>query len=167
MKVNAAFRGDHHEKGPPNLGQGAIPIGYASWPLNDPIMSGAPTQSYERLSLQKLLNEPSGRYAERFGQLFQYHHRRIPRPAFNVADIGAVNIGLMGESLLAPALLLAEGADVLPEALAYIHSSLKTRLSTIDLQTISDNLVDWRRFPSIGYVTHRRYSLTVRRLERT
>lgn len=67
-----------------------------------------------------------------------------------------MNADLVGISLLAPALLLAKTTYVLAKALAYIHARLETLVSTIDLQTISDNSVDWRGKPSIGHVTDRR-----------
>ena len=113
-------------------------------------------RSYKRARVRRLLDEPSCRYAKRLCQFFHDGHRWITRAALDVADIGAVNAGLMGKGLLTPALLLAEDADVLTQACAYIHAELKTRASTINLQTISDNLVDCRPLPSIDHVTHRR-----------
>ena len=50
-----------------------------------------------------------------------------------------MDAGLVGIGLLAPALLLAETANILPQVLSDIHAQLKTLVSTIDLQTISDN----------------------------
>ena len=44
---------------------------------------------------------------------------------------------------LAPAFGLAQPANVLTKAYAYIHAELKTRLSLINLQTISDIDVDF------------------------
>ena len=49
----------------------------------------------------------------------------------------------MRERLLAPALLLPEPSQDPTKALPYIHGRLETRLSTIDLQTISDIPVDF------------------------
>lgn len=45
---------------------------------------------------------------------------------------------LMCVSLLAPAFRLAKAAHIFAQALANIHAQLKTLMSTIDLQTMSD-----------------------------
>jgi hypothetical protein len=55
----------------------------------------------------------------------------------------------MRERLLAPALFLAKPSQVFAKALPYIHAPLETRLSTIDLQTISDIAVDFVRHGSV------------------
>ena len=49
----------------------------------------------------------------------------------------------VGIVFLTPALFHAQAANVLTEAQAYIHAELKTRLSSINLQTISDIGVDF------------------------
>ena len=49
----------------------------------------------------------------------------------------------VGIVFLTPALFLAQAANVLTETQAYIHAELKTRLSSINLQTISDIGVDF------------------------
>ena len=49
----------------------------------------------------------------------------------------------VGIVFLTPALFLAQAANVLTETQAYIHAELKTRLSSINLQTISDISVDF------------------------
>ena len=54
-----------------------------------------------------------------------------------------MNAGLVGISLLAPALRFTKAANILPQARADIHAEVKTPVSTIDLQTISDNMVDF------------------------
>jgi hypothetical protein len=46
------------------------------------------------------------------------------------------------EGLLAQPFLVAQAAHVPTEALAYVHAWLEARLSTIDLQTMSDIQVD-------------------------
>ena len=57
--------------------------------------------------------------------------------------------GPVGVLLLAPAFLLAQATNVPAEAYTYIHAELKTRLSPINLQTISDIRVDFADHPSL------------------
>ena len=54
-----------------------------------------------------------------------------------------MDAGAVGIVFLAPAFGLAQAANVLSKAGAYIHAELKTRLSPINLQTISDIGVDF------------------------
>ena len=54
-----------------------------------------------------------------------------------------MDAGAVGVVFLAPAFGLAQAANVLSKAGAYIHAELKTRLSPINLQTISDIGVDF------------------------
>ena len=54
-----------------------------------------------------------------------------------------MDAGAVGVVFLAPASGLAQAANVLTKAGAYIHAELKTRLSPINLQTISDIEVDF------------------------
>lgn len=69
-----------------------------------------------------------------------------------------MNAGLVRESFLAPAFLLAEPPQVFRKALPDIHGRLKTRLSPIDLQTISDIRVDFASPQSVS-VSHRRQGI--------
>ena len=46
--------------------------------------------------------------------------------------------GVMGECLLAELLFVAEATNIPAKALSNIHASVKTPLSTNDLQTMSD-----------------------------
>ena len=78
-----------------------------------------------------------------------------------------MDAGFIGKGFLAPALRFTKAANILPQTLGDIHAQLKTRVSTIDLQTISDNLVDCRPLPSMGNVTHRRRTVIVGRREET
>lgn len=64
--------------------------------------------------------------------------------------------GLVGERFLAPAFGEAQPAQVLTEAVTDVHAGAETLASTIDLQTISDIVVDCGRSPRIGHVTYRR-----------
>ena len=54
-----------------------------------------------------------------------------------------MDAGAVGVVFLAPAFGLAQAANVLTKAGAYIHAELKTRLSPINLQTISHIDVDF------------------------
>ncbi|QJU56374.1 hypothetical protein HL653_21515 [Sphingomonas sp. AP4-R1] len=61
-----------------------------------------------------------------------------------------MDAGFVRESLLAPALFLAKPPQIFRKALPDIHGRLKTRLSSIDLQTISDIRVDFASTQSVG-----------------
>lgn len=58
---------------------------------------------------------------KRLGELLDHRDRRIPRTAFDIADIGAVDAGTVGIILLAPPLIEPELPNILTEALANIH----------------------------------------------
>lgn len=58
------------------------------------------------------IEQRSRSHAQRLRQLLKHLHRRISCSAFNIADIGAVKASLIGESLLTPALFLAQPAQV-------------------------------------------------------
>ena len=88
--------------------------------------------------------------SKRLRELLDDRYRRVPLPAFDITDVGPVDPGAIGIVLLAPALLGPKPANVSSKAGAYIHAELKTRLSPIGLQTISDIGVDCYPSPSIG-----------------
>lgn len=92
------------------------------------------TRYPQRLLVQQL----SRGHLERLREPLDDRHGRIPAPALDIADIGAVYAGAIGIILLAPAHCLAEATDVSTKARANIHAQLKTAMSPIDLQTISD-----------------------------
>ena len=64
--------------------------------------------------------------------------------------------GAIGKVLLTPAFLCPEPPKVFCEALPYIHDGSTTPLSPINLQTISDNLLDCSHGWSMSSVTDRR-----------
>lgn len=99
----------------------------------------------------------AGRQREGRGQLFDDRDRRVARSALDVAHIGAMHAGAVGIIFLAPAMLGTEAAQIGREALADIHKGLKTALSTLDLQTISDIPVDFTGTSSMTVVTDRRH----------
>ena len=69
---------------------------------------------------------------------------RITRGTFEIADIGPVETCLIGKSLLAQALCLAQLSQVLCEAVADIfHIRRDTAMSSCGLQTISDIRLDF------------------------
>ena len=70
-----------------------------------------------------LIQQPSRLYLQRFGKFLHHRHRRIALPAFDIANIGAVDAGAVGIVLLAPAPLLAETANVSAKASADIHDA--------------------------------------------
>lgn len=71
-------------------------------------------------------------------ELLDHRYGRVALPAFDVADIGAMDAGTVGIVLLAPTLRLAQAANVTAQAKADIHAPIKTAMSLIDLQTMSD-----------------------------
>lgn len=97
-----------------------------------------PRQQWRGLS-ERSIQQGAGGNAQGLSELFDHRHSRIPRATLDIADISPVDPGLVGISLLAPALRFAKTANILPQARSYIHAEFKTLVSTIDLQTISDN----------------------------
>jgi len=75
---------------------------------------------------------------ERPGKFLDNGDGGIAAAALDVGDIGAVQAGAVGVVLLAPALFLAEAADVFAKARRNVHARLMRPLSSIALQTISD-----------------------------
>ncbi len=61
-------------------------------------------------------------HAQRNGKLFDNNNRRIAGATLDVGHVGAVDVGLKGELLLALALLLAQAAQIAGKAKAYIHA---------------------------------------------
>ena len=77
-------------------------------------------------------------YPECFGEAFHDGDRRIARASLDVADVRAMDAGAVGIVFLAPAFIEPKPSDIGAKALANIHPSQKTPLSTNDLQTMSD-----------------------------
>lgn len=75
---------------------------------------------------------------QRRGEFLDERYRRVAPSALDVTDVGAVDAGAVGIVLLRPALGLAEATNVPAKASADFHGLLKTAMSPIDLQTISD-----------------------------
>lgn len=88
---------------------------------------------------ERSIEQGAGGNAQGLSELFDHRHGRVPRAALDIAYISPVDSGLIRIGLLAPALRFAKAADILPQARSYIHAEIKTLVSTIDLQTISDN----------------------------
>lgn len=93
-------------------------------------------------------------HAQRCSQLDQHFNRWIARPALNVADVGAVDPSLEGIVLLAPAFGGAQALQVGAEGLANVHHGCIARLSTINLQTMSDKRLDCTVVPGMSFVTY-------------
>lgn len=105
-----------------------------------PAQKRTPTPARIRQSLRlPSIEQVPWRHTKRLCELLQHGDRRVPPAALDVADIGPVDPCPVGKVLLAPALLVTKLAQILAEANAYIHVRLKTAMSAIDLQTISDN----------------------------
>jgi hypothetical protein len=88
------------------------------------------------------IKQRADRHAKCFCKLVDNRDRGVAGAALEIADIGAVNVGLPGKMLLRPVLRIAKPAQVQAEALDNIHEREITVLSTINLQTISDIPLD-------------------------
>ena len=106
----------------------------------------------------RLIQQVSRPHTERLREPLDNGNSRISSPAFDVADIGAVDAGAVGVVLLTPALRLAEATNIPAEARANIHTKLKTAMSAIDLQTMSDIALDLPVRSSMCPDTHNRQS---------
>jgi len=95
--------------------------------------------------LTTLFQKRRRRRSQRFSKPLQEHNRWVARATLDVADVVTVDAGFIGERFLAPPPGGAQAAKVHTEALTDVHGSPETRLSTMDLQTISDIGVDFRR----------------------
>jgi len=88
------------------------------------------------------IEQGTDRHTQGFCKLVDNRDRGVAGAAFEIADIGAVDAGLLGKMLLRPVLRIAKPAQVEAEALDDIHEREITVLSTINLQTISDIPLD-------------------------
>jgi len=110
--------------------------------------------------LRQLLEKLTRSHAKRSGELLDDRYRWVPGAAFDIRNIGAVDIRLMCKGFLAPPLFFSVSADVIAEALTDIHVRQETRMSPINLQTISDIVVDCTLCSSERYVTYNMQSAT-------
>ncbi len=78
------------------------------------------------------------RHPKRGRERFDNLDRRVARGAFQITDIGAVHARLVSKSLLAERSCLTEAAQVCRKAVLDVHAPRQARLSTINLQTMSD-----------------------------
>lgn len=103
-------------------------------------------------------NQVSRFHAQWRSQLDQHLDCRITRAALNVTDVGTVDPGLEGIVFLTPALGGAQALQVGAKDLANVHVPSIARLSTINLQTMSDKRLDCTVVPRNRYVTYKRHS---------
>lgn len=75
---------------------------------------------------------------ERGGQLDEDLNGWVTSTAFDIADVGPVDPCLKGKVFLAPALGGAQALEIRAKGFADVHPLPIARLSTINLQTISD-----------------------------
>ena len=85
-----------------------------------------------------LVHQFTRTHSKRLCQLLNHGDGGIATPTLDIADIGPVDAGAVGKILLAPAFGLAQAANVLTQARDNIHAKVKTAMSAIDLQTMSD-----------------------------
>lgn len=90
----------------------------------------------------RLFEQIADTHFQRRGKFFDDRDGGIASTSFDVADIGAMNASFMREGFLAPTLGFAKAAQVFGKALADDHRDVKTRLSTMYLQTMSDDTFD-------------------------
>ena len=76
--------------------------------------------------------------AKGFGEGLDHPNGRVARRTLQIADIGPVNTGLVSERFLTQRALMAQTTQVIGKAVLDIHTRCKARLSTNDLQTMSD-----------------------------
>lgn len=110
-----------------------------------------------KLSSVRRADQISGFHAQGRSKLDQHFNRRIARPALNVADVSAVDPSLEGIVFLAPALGGAQALQVGAKDLANIHVLSIARLSTINLQTMSDKRLGCWLVPGMSFVTYWRH----------
>lgn len=72
------------------------------------------------------------------GQTLNNLDRRITAGTFKVADVGAMDVGLVRELFLRPVAGLPKTAQISGKAIMNIHALQMRMMSTINLQTISD-----------------------------
>lgn len=89
-----------------------------------------------------LIQQHTYLHLQRLCELFHDGDRRVAGAALEIADVGPVDLRLEGEALLRQAFLLAKATQIAGEAVFDVHTGMSTRLSTIDLQTISDISLD-------------------------
>ena len=80
----------------------------------------------------------ASRNLERLGETLHNSNRRVARSTLDIADVGPVYPGFMGERFLTELHLAAQATHIPAEAFSDIHAITKTPLSTNDLQTMSD-----------------------------
>lgn len=81
-------------------------------------------------------------YRERRGETLDDVDSRVSSPPLDAADIGPVDSCPVGIILLAPATCLPQQANVSAEAFAYVHAHPERAMYSIDLQPMSNNVVD-------------------------
>lgn len=89
-------------------------------------------------SLVRLIEQAASGYSERDGESVDDGDCRIAGATLDVADIGPVNAGFVGECLLTETFRLAQAPNVPAEPLTDIHTVKRGQLSMIVLQTMSD-----------------------------
>jgi hypothetical protein len=81
--------------------------------------------------------------AERNCQTLNNGDCGIARATFDVTYISTMDTSFVGKGLLAQGLAFAQAAHISTEALTNIHAALKATPSTMNLQTMSDIVVDF------------------------
>jgi hypothetical protein len=83
------------------------------------------------------------RHAERGGDPLNDADGWIAAAALQVADIGPMNAGLVGELLLRQPFGLAQASKIPAQPLTYIHIPMSVEMSTSGLQTMSNISLDF------------------------
>ena len=92
-----------------------------------------------------LFEDLRSRNAQRLGNPINDADSRISAAPLQIADIGPVDAGLVGELLLRQPFGFAQATKIPAEALTYIHIPMSVEMSTSGLQTISDIGIDFAR----------------------
>lgn len=90
------------------------------------------------LACEKLIQQFAQLYAEPFCEPLNYVDRWVAPCPFQIANIGAMDIGLVRKLFLRPVSHLPQVAQVAGKTIVNIHAVYLGEMSTLGLQTISD-----------------------------
>jgi hypothetical protein len=80
--------------------------------------------------------------AKGFCHLLHHDNGWVSCATLDVADVGSVQARTISKLFLRPAFFEPVSTQVFSKALANVHAAVMRRMSTIDLQTMSDILLD-------------------------
>lgn len=87
-------------------------------------MGAIAKQPSEMPNVKGSVQQPGRTNPERDGELLKHRDRGVAPTAFDVADIGTVNVRPVGIILLTPALFLAQATNILSKAKPDFHGDI-------------------------------------------